>query len=98
LNTLKELPFDSIKIDRSFIGDSVPSGADKEILGAIIKIAHTLEIPVVAEGVETKAQLALLKQMKCDAVQGYMFGRPAPSDKATDMLVENASRMVSNAA
>jgi len=55
LNTLKELPFDSIKIDRSFIGDSVPSGADKEILGAIIKIAHTLEIPVVAEGVETKA-------------------------------------------
>lgn len=98
LNTLKELPFDSIKIDRSFIGDSVPSGADKEILGAIIKIAHTLEIPVVAEGVETKAQLALLKQMKCDAVQGYIFGRPAEPAGATKMLVDNAARRVSNAA
>jgi EAL domain-containing protein (putative c-di-GMP-specific phosphodiesterase class I) len=75
---LRRFPIRTVKIDRSFISDlgtSVDAGA---IAAAIIAMAHALDKQVVAEGVETKNQMALLARMKCDHIQGYHYSRPLP--------------------
>ena len=76
LDTLKSFPFDKIKLDRSFIAELEESGQAKAIVRAIVALGHSLGIPVLAEGVETREQLELLKIEQCDEVQGYLFGRP----------------------
>ena len=76
LSYLQSFPFDKIKIDRSFIvglEDNPQAGA---IIRAVIGLAHGLHLPVIAEGVETKEQLAFLKREACDEMQGYLVGRP----------------------
>jgi len=76
LSYLRRLPVDIIKIDRSFI---VPLDAEPDALAfltALIQLAHTLRLRVVAEGVETQAQASLLAELSCEAAQGYFFGRP----------------------
>ncbi|HEX8592871.1 MAG TPA: EAL domain-containing protein [Pseudomonas sp.] len=75
---LKRLPLDTVKIDRSFIVDTLKSPQDMEIVQAIIVMAHTLRLKVVAEGVETTEQLNYVKQYGCDYVQGNLFSRPRP--------------------
>ncbi|MGG2396722.1 putative bifunctional diguanylate cyclase/phosphodiesterase [Pseudomonas sp. SH1-B] len=75
---LRRLPLDTLKIDRSFIQDVVNSSQDREIVHAIIAMAHALHLKVVAEGVETQEQLAFLQQRDCDQVQGYLFSKPLP--------------------
>ena len=76
LRYLKELPIDVIKIDRSFIQNIPDDPDDVEIVMAIIAMARGLKLEVIAEGVETEEQLALLKQLGCDKVQGYLYSRP----------------------
>ena len=83
LSYLKKLPIDSLKIDRSFIRDIPQDKHDEEIAAAIIAMAKQLGLKVVAEGVETEAQLEFLQQRHCDLVQGYYIARPAPADKVT---------------
>ena len=78
---LKRLRPSKIKIDRSFIRDLPDDADDREVVAAIVQLARALGITVVAEGVETEAQRALLGRLGCDALQGYLTGRPAPPDK-----------------
>jgi diguanylate cyclase (GGDEF)-like protein len=82
---LKDLPIDTLKIDRSFVRDIDAGGDAGEgvIAQAIISLGHSLELKVIAEGVETDAQLRFLTKHKCDEVQGFYFGEPvAPADYA----------------
>jgi diguanylate cyclase (GGDEF)-like protein len=75
---LRRLPLDTLKIDRSFIQDLADSNQDREIVHAIIAMAHALHLHVVAEGVESSKQLAFLQEHSCDQVQGYLFSKPLP--------------------
>ncbi len=78
LATLRAFPFDKIKIDRSFVADLVTmDGQDAAIVRAVLGLARGLGLPVIAEGVETPTQLALLRAMGCEEVQGWLIGRPA---------------------
>ena len=76
LSYLHSFPFDKIKIDRSFIGDLEHNHHSMAIVRAIITLARSLDVPVLAEGVETEAQRLFLAQEGCDEVQGYLTGRP----------------------
>ena len=76
LNYLNQLPFDRVKLDRSFIKDIDQSERQQFIVKAIITLCHNLETEVIAEGVERTTQQAILKKMDCDYIQGYLYGRP----------------------
>jgi diguanylate cyclase (GGDEF)-like protein/PAS domain S-box-containing protein len=76
LSYLRDLPVDTLKIDRSFIGDIGVGSKGCEIVAAIIKVAQTLGLKTIAEGVETLAQLEQLRTLGCDAIQGYYLSRP----------------------
>lgn len=88
LSNLKNLPIDEVKIDRSFISNINSDEQDATITNAIIDMAHTLGLKVVAEGVENKEQLEYLCCKKCDLVQGFYFSEPVPSEKFAMLLVE----------
>jgi EAL domain-containing protein (putative c-di-GMP-specific phosphodiesterase class I) len=82
---LRDLPFDAIKIDRSFLKNIIaPDGA--AIADAVIAMAHALGKQVVAEGVEVPAQLTYLRTHGCDLAQGYHFGRPVPAAEFAEMF------------
>jgi diguanylate cyclase (GGDEF)-like protein/PAS domain S-box-containing protein len=76
LSYLKRLPIDSLKIDRSFIQNITTDPSDEEIATAIVSMAHNLELEVIAEGVETKEQVELLKEYGCDQIQGFYISEP----------------------
>ena len=86
---LKHLPFDFVKIDRAFITDITKSSRDAMIATAVIAIGHSLDLRVVAEGVETEEQLDYLRQHRCDEIQGYYFSRPLPTGGFEAMLRED---------
>ncbi|MBI4549662.1 MAG: EAL domain-containing protein [Candidatus Omnitrophica bacterium] len=92
LNYLKEFPISALKIDRSFIRDLVADPADAAIVSAMIVLAHSLSLQVVAEGVETQEQLDFLKKNKCDIVQGFLFSKPVPADQF-QALVSNKKKI-----
>jgi EAL domain-containing protein (putative c-di-GMP-specific phosphodiesterase class I) len=79
LSQLRWLPLHALKIDRSFVRDLPANRHGATIALAIIAMAHSLGLRVVAEGVETDAQFAFLKEHECDEVQGYLFSRPVPA-------------------
>ncbi len=81
LNYLKHFPINFLKIDRSFIADILEDKNTYAIVKAIIEVAHTLNLKVIAEGVETKEQLTVLKFMGCDEIQGYFISRPLPLEE-----------------
>jgi EAL domain-containing protein (putative c-di-GMP-specific phosphodiesterase class I) len=85
---LKRFPLDVLKIDRAFIRDVTSDADDATITVAMINLAHSLGLKVVAEGVETSAQLEFLKAHGCDEMQGYIFSRPLPLEGALQALVE----------
>ena len=76
LKLLKDLPFDNLKIDRSFVMDSDDNAEDRQIIAAIIAMCHTLNLKVTAEGIETATQLDRLNQLACNFGQGYLISRP----------------------
>lgn len=76
LGQLRRLPIDAVKIDKSFINDVLTNNDDAEIVTAIINLAHALKIRVVSEGIETKAQLAFLRELGCDEIQGFLVSKP----------------------
>jgi len=86
LSYLKRFPLDTVKIDQSFIQDLPGDGDDVVITQAIIAMAHSLRLDVVAEGVETAEQLAFLRENGCDEMQGYHFSRPLPADRFLELL------------
>jgi EAL domain-containing protein (putative c-di-GMP-specific phosphodiesterase class I) len=83
---LKRFPIDQLKIDRSFV-NAVP-GDGAAIAKAIIAMAHSLNMTVVAEGVETEEQVAFLSDAGCDVMQGYYFARPMPAEQLEALLRE----------
>ena len=86
LSYLKRFPIDSLKIDRSFVTELPGNQDDATIAQAIITMAHALRLKVVAEGVETRAQLEFLTANGCDEIQGYYFSRPLPAEQCTQLL------------
>ena len=86
LSYLKRFPLDVLKIDRAFIKDLTNDPDDAAITLATIEMAHTLKLQVIAEGVETPAQLAFLNRHGCDTYQGYLFSRPVPPEEIPDKL------------
>ena len=86
LSSLKTLPVHHLKIDQTFVRDLAKSAEDVAITRAIIAMAHGLGLTVVAEGVESEEQLAILREEGCDEVQGFLIGRPVPSDQFAALL------------
>jgi EAL domain-containing protein (putative c-di-GMP-specific phosphodiesterase class I) len=83
---LKRLPADAIKIDKSFVKGLGEDVEDAAIVRTIIELAHTLGMEVIAEGVETEEQVALLEEMGCDFAQGYHFAQPLPPEEIPALL------------
>ncbi len=86
LSYLKRFPVDYVKIDRSFVSELTQEGEDSAIVRAIIAMVHSLDLKVVAEGVETQAQMDFLKAHGCDEMQGYLISRPVPAAEFVRLL------------
>ncbi|MEW6445016.1 MAG: EAL domain-containing protein, partial [Pseudomonadota bacterium] len=85
---LKQLPVDRLKIDRTFVRDVLGDPDDAAITQAVISLGHILGLDVLAEGVETEAQLAFLREHGCDEFQGYVFSRPLSAEAFERLLTE----------
>jgi len=83
---LKRFPVDSLKIDQSFVRDLTQDPEDSAITTSILLMGKSLNLKVVAEGLETQAQLDFLKALDCDEGQGYFFGRPMPAEEARALV------------
>ncbi len=81
LSYLQHFPLDLLKVDRSFVEEMAASAEAEEIVAAVINLAHALGLEVVAEGVETTEQLALLRSFGCDLAQGFLFSKPLPASE-----------------
>jgi len=86
LASLKRFPVKTLKLDRSLVAGIATDSADAAITAAIIAMAHTLNMRVIAEGMETQDQLAFLRSRQCDAIQGNMFSQPLPAEGMTKLL------------
>ncbi|MEO8062173.1 MAG: EAL domain-containing protein [Pseudomonadota bacterium] len=81
LSYLAKLPVDSLKIDRSFVNEMTSGPVGLSLISTIITLAHSVRLTVVAEGVETEEQQRLLRLLKCDEMQGFLFSKPVPADE-----------------
>jgi diguanylate cyclase (GGDEF)-like protein len=88
LSRLKRFSLDALKIDRSFVKDLATSRDDRAITKAIIAMAHSLELKVIAEGVETQEQFQFLRSLDCDEIQGCLFSKPLPEEDFIALLVQ----------
>jgi len=88
LSRLQRLPFDSLKIDRSFIRELSIGNGSLDIVRAIMQLAHSLRLEVIAEGVETEEQLRSLRQLGCDYIQGFLFSKPVNAEAAEELYRE----------
>ena len=86
LNMLTALPIDALKLDMKFIRSICENPKSARLVGIMIDIARLLEVPVIAEGVETKEQMELLKKLGCDIIQGYYFSKPLPPGEFGDLI------------
>jgi diguanylate cyclase (GGDEF)-like protein len=91
LSQLKRLPIDAVKIDPSFIQQIATDPEDAAIAGAVIAMAHSMHLKVVAEGVETLDQLEFLRSLNCDKMQGYLVSRPASAEELTNLMRQRRS-------
>jgi diguanylate cyclase (GGDEF)-like protein/PAS domain S-box-containing protein len=86
LSYLRKFPIDALKIDQSFVRQISTGGDDAVIVTAVISMARSLKLRVIAEGVETEAELEFLRAHRCDEAQGYYFSRPVPADELVHLL------------
>ncbi|HSW15455.1 MAG TPA: EAL domain-containing protein [Solimonas sp.] len=87
---LRHLPIRHLKIDREFVAGVDVDRRDQRIVRAMVALAHSLGIKVIAEGVETEAELVMLRRLKCDYVQGFLTGRPMPEERFAELLARSA--------
>jgi len=97
LSYLKKLPLDALKIDQSFVRQLNDTADDAAIAVAIINLGRSLNLRVIAEGVETAEDLAFLKSHHCDEAQGFYFSRPVPAEQFAKLLLDQVSRVESTA-
>jgi EAL domain-containing protein (putative c-di-GMP-specific phosphodiesterase class I)/FixJ family two-component response regulator len=90
LARLREMPADTVKLDRAFLHGPAEGDAGRDFLQRIVELAHSLSLRVVAEGVETEAEHALVRDAGCNAAQGYLFAPPLPPEQAMQRLVRTA--------
>lgn len=90
LSYLKRLDVDRLKIDQSFIRDIASDPDDAAIVSAIIRMAHSLDVRTIAEGVETEEVIKRLQEFGCDEAQGYFYARPMPASELERLLHEAA--------
>jgi diguanylate cyclase (GGDEF)-like protein/PAS domain S-box-containing protein len=90
LRYLAKLPVDTLKIDRSFVITMIKDPASMTLVSTIINLAHSFDLKVVAEGVDSEEQARVLRLMKCDTLQGYLFSRPVPAESLEAMLQEES--------
>ena len=88
LRHLQMLPFDKVKIDRSFVAAMAKDPESEKIVAAVVGLGHSLGLVTVAEGVETEAIADLLRHLGCDIGQGWLYGRPVPADRIAALLIE----------
>jgi len=88
LSSIKNFPLNQLKIDRSFICDLVTDPHDAAIIKAVVALGHGLNLKVMAEGVESQEQLAFLRSVNCDLMQGYLFSKPVTAHDATQLLLQ----------
>jgi EAL domain-containing protein (putative c-di-GMP-specific phosphodiesterase class I) len=93
LSQLKGLPLDSLKLDQSFVRGLPDDRNDLAICSAVIAMGHALGLNVIAEGVETPEQLAVLRELGCDQAQGYFFAKPMPADQLFKFVVERVAAL-----
>jgi len=86
LGYLSRLPLDALKVDRSFIDNMADDPQQMSIVTAIISLAHSIDLKVIAEGVETPTQAQLLRLLRCDQIQGYLIARPQPPEDIAKLL------------
>jgi len=96
LSRLRRIPVDTLKIDRAFISNMDSDSENREIVRAIIMLAHNLGLKVVAEGAETEEHINLLKQLDCEMAQGYFFSRPADDQAMLKLLASNRSALAAS--
>jgi len=94
LSYLRNFPIDTLKIDASFIRSLTDNSGSLEIASAVIALAHSLDIRVVAEGVEKEAQWRLLRDQGCDEVQGFFFSLPLPGESCGHLLLERRESLL----
>ena len=95
LSYLKQLPLDTLKIDKSFVMDMENNKDDAAICAAIIAMAHNLDLKVIAEGVETQKQLEFLEGQGCDQVQGFLFSKPLPPEELEERFLKRVPEKIS---
>ena len=96
LSILHRLPFDTLKIDRSFVSRVGEHGEDSEVLQTVISLAKNLKMRVIAEGIETTAQLGVLQNLGCDYGQGYFLAKPKPVEETEDLLYKRPNWLPSS--
>ncbi|MCX5775692.1 MAG: EAL domain-containing protein [Firmicutes bacterium] len=89
LSSLKRLPFNNVKIDKSFLADIEVDQKAREVVKAIVKLVHALDMEVIAEGIENEKQVPILKDLGCDLIQGYYYAKPMPAEEYTAFIRKN---------
>jgi EAL domain-containing protein (putative c-di-GMP-specific phosphodiesterase class I) len=92
LSYLKRFPINAVKIDRSFVRDINSNPDDAAIAGAVVAMAHSLKLTVIAEGVETLEQLEFLRKLKCDEMQGYFITPPVPAEEMLQIVTDTDNK------
>jgi hypothetical protein len=94
LSYLQRVPFDKIKIDRSFVtGATDPASRNAALIRAMVGLASDLKMQTTAEGVETQEELALVRNLQCSLVQGYIFGKPMPPEEALELAKKGSATL-----
>jgi len=86
LAILRDLPIDNLKIDRSFVRDVATGAFDGAVVRAVVSLARSLGMRTIAEGVEHHAQMDALRELRCDAVQGFLFSMPLPAAECESLF------------